>query len=370
MRATTRSLRGLSLAATASLAVLAGSGRALAQEAEHGKGHRRPIVIEKMSAFAFGGTVLTEEATDSTLHCDHGYAESFIPPNARNVPLVMWHSFATSTWQSTFDGRDGFQQIFLRRGFPVYLIDLPRQGRAGNGCVSTTYTPDIGRDQRSFTVFRYGVWNPPAPPQFFPNVQIPTNDPEFLNQLTRARYPDNEDFEDTDSVEVAAVAALLEKIGPATLVTHSGSGRFGWLTAIESENVKAIVSYEPVTFVFPAGELPPPIAGGSEQLEVPLAEFQKLTRIPLQVVYGDFLDRHPLWVASFASAQAFVEAVNRHGGDAQLLHLPEIGIVGNTHFLMGDLNNREVANLLSQFLREKGLAERGGRAADKDVATH
>ena len=37
-------------------------------------------------------------------------------------------------------------------------------------------------------------------------------------------------------------------------------------------------------------------------------------------------------------------AVNRHGGDAKLVHLPEIGITGNTHFLMSDLNNVEIAD--------------------------
>ena len=122
---------------------------------------------------------------DSTLHCDHGYADAFIPRNARALPLVMWHSSSTKTWQTTFDGREGFQPIFLRRGWPVYLIDLPRQGRATWGCVEITYTPEIGRDQRSFVGFRFGEWTPPGPPRFFPGVQLPTNDPEFLNQAAR-----------------------------------------------------------------------------------------------------------------------------------------------------------------------------------------
>ena len=54
----------------------------------------------------------------------------------------------------------------------------------------------------------------------------------------------------------------------------------------------------------------------------------------------------------------FVKTVNRYGGDASMLRLPDVGIYGNTHFLFSDLNNLEVANLMSKFLHEKGLDER------------
>jgi hypothetical protein len=343
----------------AGLALLLGAAYsgAPAQEAEHRREQREEnrarVVAVKMGAYAFGGTVISD-AHDSTLHCDHGYAEFFIPRNARRLPLVMWHSSSTKTWQTTFDGREGFQPIFVRRGWPVYLIDLPREGRAGWGCAEWTYTPDIGRDQAQVSTWRLGVWNLPNPPRFFPGVQFPTHDPYALDQLFRGRYPEFEAREN-DSVEVASVVALLDRIGPAVLLTHSGSGIRGWLTAIASRKVRAVVGYEPVTFVFPTGELPPPVEGGSPQVEVPLAQFQRLTRIPLQVVYGDNLERVPLWAAAFANARAFVDAVNRHGGDARLLHLPEIGIFGNTHFAMSDLNNLRIANLLSRFLHEKGL---------------
>jgi hypothetical protein len=54
-------------------------------------------------------------------------------------------------------------------------------------------------------------------------------------------------------------------------------------------------------------------------------------------------------------ARLFVDTINRHGGDAQVVHLPEVGIRGNTHFPFADLNNDQIADLLSTFLREKGL---------------
>jgi pimeloyl-ACP methyl ester carboxylesterase len=358
----------------AALALLLGaaSGQALAQDSEHGKGHHkehRRIVIEEQGSFAFGGRVVTD-ATDSTLHCDHGYAEFQTPINARALPIIMWHSTRTKTWTSTPGGVEGFQDIFLRRGYSVYIIDLPRQGRAGNACINTTYTANPGQDQTTFRNWLLGTWQLPGPPTYFPHSQAP-RDTAFLNQVLRARYPDNENFEDTDSLEASDVGALLDKIGPATLMTHSGSGRYGWLTALGSPKVKGIVSFEPVTFVFPSGELPPPVDGGQPQLEVPAADFQKLTQIPIQVIFGDFLDQLPLWTASFANAKAFVAALNRHGGHAELLYLPDLGIHGNSHIMMLERNNVQIANLVSQFLRENGLARRGGRGRrNSDVATH
>lgn len=56
-----------------------------------------------------------------------------------------------------------------------------------------------------------------------------------------------------------------------------------------------------------------------------------------------------------AMARLWVDAINRHGGDARLVRLPDIGIDGNTHFLMSDLNNVQIADQISHFLAEKGL---------------
>lgn len=61
--------------------------------------------------------------------------------------------------------------------------------------------------------------------------------------------------------------------------------------------------------------------------------------------------------ASFGSRTATFS--HRHGGDATVVHLPELGMRGNTHFPFSDMNNVEIANLLSMFLAEKHL-EGGG----------
>jgi hypothetical protein len=377
MRRVTGRLRISIKAVTASLFVLMGSGQALAQEAEEqGQGYRIPLVIQEQGSFMPGGTVIERPGTfdpenpvpDSgqTFHGDHAYVFYQIPVNPRKLPLVMWHGGGQfgKTWESTPDGRQGFQNMFLRRGWGVYVLDQPRRGRAGRSTDSITIRP-VASEQAIFSTFRLGIW-----PDFFPGVQFP-QDSNSLAQYYRQQTPNTgpAGVEERGLI-TDAVSALFDRTGAAVLITHSASGILGWLTGMKNENVKAIVSYEPVGFVFPEGELPDSVrtpAGVTGGDAVPLDDFLKLTRIPLQIVYGDFIPTAPhpvpgldLWYRAFTMAELFVEAVNRHGGDATLLHLPDVGLHGNTHFPFSDLNNRQVADLLSQYLREKGLAKRGG----------
>ena len=56
-------------------------------------------------------------------------------------------------------------------------------------------------------------------------------------------------------------------------------------------------------------------------------------------------------------AREFVNAINRHGGNATLIELPKIGIKGNSHFLMQELNNDVIAALVAEWLSNNGLSE-------------
>lgn len=237
-------------------------------------------------------------------------------------------------------------------------MDQPRRGNAGRGTVEGTVTPTPD-EQMWFGTFRLGVW-----PDFFLGVQF-SKDPETLNQYFRSMTPNIGPI-DID-VNVDAVSTLFSKIGPAILVTHSHSGGMGWLTAIRNENVKAIVCYEPGSgFVFPQGEVPAPIASSAGPLEatgISDEEFLKLTKIPIIIYYGDYIPatldpNNPGadgWRARLEMAKLWRDAVNRNGGDVTVVHLPEIGIRGNTHFPFSDLNNVEIADLMSQWLTDKGL---------------
>jgi hypothetical protein len=333
------------------------------------------LVIASQGNRPFGGAMIGD-ALNGALACDHGYVSWQIPPAPRQLPLLFVHASSRKTWETAFDGeRDGFIPIFLRRGFATYTTDLPRTGQAGQACAPTQYEPEIGWAQASFTFWRLGLWLPgDAEPSFYPGVQFPTTDPDALDEFLRIQTPEFDGAEN-EQVETDALAVLLGEIGPAVMLTHSSTGIRGWLTAIKTANVAAIVSYEPGEAVFPEGELPAPIAMADGRFdspgrEVPLAEFQALTRFPIQIVWGDFIPRDidPVNVGPRATldnrrrnlvrSQLMAAAINRHGGDAEVVLLPDIGIFGNTHFPMLDTNNGDIADLLSEFLAAKGLDSR------------
>ena len=126
------------------------------------------------------------------------------------------------------------------------------------------------------------------------------------------------------------------------------------------------MAYEPGSgFLFPEGEVAetlPSSGGALEAISVPMAEFMKLTKIPIIIYYGDFIPEKPSenpgqdgWRVRLEMARKWRDTVNRHGGDVTVVHLPEIGIQGNTHFPMSNLNNLQVADQMSKFLSEKKL---------------
>ena len=130
--------------------------------------------------------------------------------------------------------------------------------------------------------------------------------------------------------------------------------------------MRAVVSYEPGSgFIFHEGEVPPPMPSSADTLKassVPLSDFMKLTKIPIVMYYGDNIPEQPSensgqdnWRVRLAMARLWADAVNRRGGDVTVVHLPAIGIRGNTHFPFSDLNNLEIADLLSKWLKEKRL---------------
>jgi pimeloyl-ACP methyl ester carboxylesterase len=326
------------------------------------------IIIQEQGSFMVGGSVIENPGTfnpynpspeGQTFHGDHAYVFYQVPAKAHKYPLVMWHGFGqfSKTWETTPDGREGFQNIFLRKRFPVYLIDQPRRGDAGRSTVSAQIDP-IPDEQQWFGTFRIGIW-----PDYFEGVQF-ARDKQTLEQYFRSMTPSIGNI-DVD-VNAEAVSALFDKIGQGSLVTHSHSGGMGWLTAIKNQNIKAIVSYEPGSgFLFPEGEVPAPMpsAGGTlEAFGIPMQDFMKLTQIPIVIYYGDFIPNEPStnpgqdgWRVRLKMARLWRDAVNKYGGDVTVVHLPEIGIKGNTHFPFSDLNNVEIADLMSEWLNEKGL---------------
>lgn len=329
-----------------------------------------PVTIEEQGSFAAGGSVL--EATRKydpykpvpeaqTVHGDHAYVFYQIPVNAKLYPIVFLHGAGQSkkTWETTSDGRDGFQNIFLSRGFGVYLVDQPRRGDAGRSTVAGDGKP-ARDDQFFFGQFRMGMW-----PDFNEGTAFPKGEAS-LDQFFRQMTPNTGAYD--PNVISSSLAKIFDTSGEAIFVTHSQGGGLGWLTAMKTDKVRAIVSYEPGSgFVFPEDEVPAPIENSSffgpmKALGVPMADFRKLTKMPIVIYYGDYIPKEPTkhphedyWRACVEMAHDFADAVNRHGGDATVVELPDLGLRGNTHFPFSDLNNVEVADVLSKWLAEKNL---------------
>jgi hypothetical protein len=105
------------------------------------------------------------------------------------------------------------------------------------------------------------------------------------------------------------------------------------------------------------------MAGGTlSAVGVPMSDFTKLTKIPIIIYYGDFIPKEPSanpgqdgWRVRLEMARLWRDCVNKHGGDVTVVHLPEIGVKGNTHFPFSDLNNIEIADLMSEWLKKKRL---------------
>ncbi|WP_392564124.1 alpha/beta fold hydrolase [Orbus wheelerorum] len=354
--------------------------------ASSNQANNAPLIIQQQGSFTVGGIVKTSAGnynprpeitiakTDNnfidvyqaninnggqTLHGDHATIAYQIPVNSKALPLVFLHGAGQSmrSWQTTPDGREGWNNLFLRKNYSVYLVDQPRRGWSGRSTVDNAIsaTPD---DQFWFAQFRMGEY-----PHFFKNVAFPT-DKASVAQFFRQMTPNTGAFD--EEVISASLDALFERIGHGILVTHSQGGSVGWLTGIKSpDKVTAIVAIEPGNFPFPQGEVPKPIEssfGGIAPNKVSKTDFDKLTNIPIIIYFGDNISDTPShiqgedqWRIRLALARQWADIVNKHGGDVQVIHLPTVGIKGNTHFMMQDLNNMEIADHLSNWLKEKGL---------------
>ena len=342
-----------------------------------------PFVVVRQGSFFVGGRRLTAagtyDPTQTTESVDPGqhfwidqiYVQYQIPEHPRRYPLILVHggSGTGRVWETTPDGREGYQTLMLRHGYAVYIVDFPRRGRSGypsfNGPFGTLADEAIvaNRTGQAGVQYAWSRWRlGPRYPAVFPVQQFPM---QAVDQFMQHLVPT---VSDDAEIISGALVQLLDNIGPAILVTHSQSGLFGWLAGARSPHVKGIVSYEP-GFVFKQGEVPPPVPlyQGSQPSGTPVTpeEFARLTQIPLQVVYGDNIPLQPIpdLVADGRRAQVvaskrFVEALNRQGGQASVLHLPDTGLFGNSHFMFSDLNNVQVAEQLSLFLAAKGLHHR------------
>jgi pimeloyl-ACP methyl ester carboxylesterase len=269
------------------------------------------------------------------------YVQYFIPAQQKGkVPLLMWHGGGLTgvTYESTPDGREGWLNYFVRQGWPVYNSDAVERGRAGWSQWPQVFTtePLHLTKENPFERFRIGAGpgsyhKNPALAKPLPGNQFPV---EGYDNFTKQVVPR---WTSTDNATIAAYIELVDKVCPCVILFHSQAGQFGYKVAqARPDKVKALIAVEPAGLGDPA-------------------QVQKLVGIPILQLYGDYIEQDSRWPTIRANGVKFVEQIKQAGGSAEVVDLPKVGIKGNSHMLMMDKNNQDIAAFIQNWLRGKGL---------------
>lgn len=346
-------------AAALVLAMLAGLGQGA--DAQRGGA----LQIKKQGVFSSGGSVtapipgeydvtrnwLDPERKGTTAHVDHANTFYQIPAKGNGIPVVFLHGYGQTRtgWQSTPDGREGWSDIFLRKGYSVFLVDQPRRGAAAATEYIVTDPGDVSDgkfkvgEQAWYTHFRIGR----VAPGRYEGSQFPAGDEaqyQFFCQMTpnTGNY-DEKLFGKALSAVLADARRMTGK--KAVYITHSQGGRVGWQTA--ADNIAAIVAVEP---------------GGSPEIGSP--EYKKFldAKVPILFLFGDNIENGPkdikstgFWQAVLKMCRDFAAKYNADGGDAKVVYLPDEGIRGNSHFMFEEMNNGQIAGLVAKWLKQHKL---------------
>jgi pimeloyl-ACP methyl ester carboxylesterase len=350
-----------------------------------------PLVIARQGYFFVGGAYFDSPGGRSM--SGQMYVEFQIPASRTHpYPIVMFSGGGQSglNYTGTADGREGWMQYFLRQGYAVYVLDQPSRARSPHQAeVGPQSRTSVERVQQRFTApERSKLW-----PQAVLHTQWPGSgvegDPVF-DQFYAQNFPSLTSFPRQQELNRDAGAALLDRIGPAIVVTHSQSGTFGWLVAdARPALVKAIVALEPsgppvhdnvekgapewfedgaltkpYGLTAPPLTYDPPLASASDLKFVlqdapdapglvrcwaqaaPARRLAHLQQIPILVVQSE---------ASYHAAYDHCTvAYLRQAGVTSLryVRLADAGINGNGHMFMLEKNNLEIAALIARWLKE------------------
>ena len=250
-----------------------------------------PLVIEKQGSFFVNGKTVVSAFPSGAgtpmpgkITIDQMYVQYQIPQvrAPRAYPVIMVHGSAHTgkTYDETPDGREGWQTYFLRRGIPVYVVDHAGRARSGFDATPSNQARLDGSPQRipSFPKFTdedawltFRIGSVPFIPHA--TTQFPV---EAFSQYSAQLVPNTEtSLAGAGANTVDALAALVDKIGPAIVMVHSQSGGYGLSVASARPGlVKAVVSVEPRTCA--------------------VSDIRSVfTRLPLLTVFGDFIEGSP-----------------------------------------------------------------------------
>lgn len=257
-------------------------------------------------------------------------------------PLLLWHGggMTGANWESTPDGRPGWQSYFLRAGLDVFVSDAVERGRSGFAPSPQVYpeAPFFRTAQEAWEeVFRFGAKGSyaadPAARRSYEDCRFPLGAFETFMKGCVPRWSCN------DARTQAAYDALVSRVGPALLLMHSQGGNFGFTAALNApETVKAVIALEP-----------------SGAPDTARADAGRVAHVPHLFVWGDHLDGNPFWTLYRPNVERWAEALAKAGCAVEWLDLPARGIAGNSHALMMDDNSDAIAGLVRDWIAARGF---------------
>jgi pimeloyl-ACP methyl ester carboxylesterase len=348
-----------------------------------------PLTLARDGFMYVGGTTMKVDGRE--FHAGQMYVEIRIPAKQLHpYPIIMVHggSMSGTNFTGTPDGREGWAQYFVRRGYAVYVVDQPGRGRSG---FLTAATGPMRSSERSNSASRFvaqekfKLW-----PQAELHTQWPgSGDPDdsVTLQLTNSQLPAIADFKRQQPINRDALIALLDKIGPSILLTHSQAGAFTWPVAdARPDLVKAILAIEPngppfygiesvgaptwfkqgnLALPYGISILPitysPPVASGAELQPVrqdgpdgpglvacyaqkePARQLSNLQKMPILVVSAEASYHAPY-------DHCTVKYLQQAGVKPSFIRLADRGIKGNSHVMMMERNNKEIAAVIAEWL--------------------
>jgi len=337
----------------------------------------------KSEVFYVGGKYIKQNK-GKTLMSEQMYVEKWTPKEIKHkYPLVLIHGAAQTAvnWITTPDGRPGWANYFVKNGYVVYMVDQPARGRSA-------WHPKINKEFRMFNAeilekkFTAAEQFKNQWPQAYKHNQWPgtgRQGDETFDQFYSSQVESVKSHVETSNLVKNAAVALLDKIGPAILITHSQSGPFGWLITDARPNlVKGIVTIEPsgppiknkkgkksmswgVTVVPMTYE---PAIASAKQLEVVqetkaqgtnLVKCWKQKEPAKQLV--NLKDKNILFLVSESSYHAPYDHctsnwLTQAGVKNDLVRLEDVNIKGNGHMLMLEKNNLEIAKFIDNWLNK------------------
>lgn len=358
--------------------------------------------VTRAGYFYIGGRY--QKLGDKTVMVGQMFVQSRTPARVTQpYPVVMVHGLAQTgvNYLATADGRPGWVQRFVEKGYQVYVVDQVGRGRSGTN-------PEVyGPYDRLGTRSLERTHTAPEVYDLYPQAKLHTRWPggagvqgnAAFDQFFASQVPFLANSQQTEELVDPALVALLDRIGPAILLTHGQAALFGWAASdARPDLVKAHVAVEPngppffdvqfrggKEFWEKAGDgraraygltrmpltFDPPVrapedltvaqaAKGSESKSdraadgrircwlqgEPVRSLPNLAKVPAVVVTAE---------ASFHATydDCTVAFLTQAGARPDVVRLADRGLHGNGHMMMLETNSDAVADVLAGWLADR-----------------